>query len=207
MCVTRPLAIAVLLLTTFTLAQLAAGAQKTDGASSSPPGNLTLIFELQDLPGIKQAESYWEVSYQWRIADQREFEQWSEAGEDTATLDNVGTLLSRQTFKLSGLSETRNRRFEVSVPVKGMLLKQLSEAGRRPQVVWLDAAVRIYDAKLNRDVFRRVNPAWESHSYREGVSHVRIELLPDGKLRWSTAATPPWATGQQRKVITPNRVP
>lgn len=207
MSVTRPLAIAVLLLTTFAPAPRAAGAQKSDGASSSPPTNLTLIFELQDLPGIKEAESYWEVSYQWRIADQREFERWSEAGENPATLASVGTLLSRRSFKLGGLSEARNRRFEVSVPVKGKLLEQLSEAERRPQVVWLNATVRIHDAKLDRDVIRKLNPAWEPHSYREGVSRVRIELLPDGKLRWSTAATPPWATGQQRRVITPNRVP
>jgi hypothetical protein len=199
----RSLTLALLLLTTLAPAR----AQKADGAPTSPPRNLTLTFELQDLPGIKEAGSYWEVSYQWRIADRQEFNRWSDAGEDPATLDGVGMLLSSQSFKLSGLSESRNRRFEVSVPVKDELLERLSEADRRPQVSWLYANLLIHDAKLGTDVIRKVNPAWGPDFYREGVSRVRIELLPDGKLRWSTSAIPPWVTGQQRTVIRPNRVP
>jgi hypothetical protein len=199
----RSLTLALLLLTTLASAR----AQKADGDPSSPPSNLTLAFELQNLPGINEAGSHWEVSYQWRIADRQEFNRWSDAGEDPATLASVGMLLSSQSFKLSGLSESRNRRFEVSVPVKDELLERLSEADRHHQVVWLYATVLIHDAKLGKDVIRKVNPAWGPNFYRKGVSRVRIELLPDGKLRWSTSDTPPWVTGQQRTVIRPNRVP
>lgn len=200
---TRSLTFALLLLTTLAPTP----AQKADSTPPSPPDNLTLAFELLDLPGIDEAGSYWEVSYQWRIADRQEFNRWSDAGEDPVTLASVGMLLSSQSFKLSGLSESRNRRFEVSVPVKDKLLERLSGADRRQQVVWLDATVRIHDVKLRMDVIRKVNPAWGPNFYREGVSRVRIELLPDGKLRWSTAAAPPWVTGQQRTVIRANRVP
>jgi len=205
--VTKSLTFALLLLTTLAPAQRAAGAQKADATPPSPPSKLMLVFELQDLPGINEAGSYWEVSYQWRIADRQEFDRWSDAGEDPATLDGVGMLLSSQSFKRSRLSESRNRRFEVSVPVKDKLLEQLGEANRHPQVVWLYASVLIHDAKLDRDVIRKVNPAWGPNFYREGVSRVRIEVLPDGKLRWSTSDTPPWAMGQQQRVIIPNRVP
>lgn len=205
---TRSLTSVLLLLTTLAPAQRAAGTQKADGTPPSPPKNLTLAFELQDLPGIEEAGSYWEVSYQWRIADRQEFNRWSAAGEDPATLSGVGMLLSSHSFKLGGLSESRNRLFEVSVPVKDKLLEQLSEPDRRPQIVWLYAILRIHDAKLGTDVIRKVNPAWGPNFYREGVSRVRIELLPDRKLRWSTSATPPWvAAGQKRIVIRPNRVP
>jgi hypothetical protein len=204
---TRSLAFALLLLATLAPAQRAAGVQTADGTPPSPPKNLTLAFELQDLPGIEEAGSYWEVSYQWRIADRQEFNRWSGAGEDPATLSGFGMLLSSQSFKLSKLSESRNRRFEVSVPVKDRLLEQLSEPDRRPQVVWLHAIVRIHDSKLGTDVIRKVNPAWGPNFYREGVSRVRIELLPDIKLRWSTSATPPWVAGQKRTVIRPNRIP
>lgn len=200
---TRSLTFALLLLATLAPALRAAGVQTPD----APPKNLTLAFELQDLPGIEEAGSFWEVSYQWRIADRQEFNRWSNAGEDPAALSGFGMLLSSQSFKLSGLSESRNRRFEVSVPVKDRLLEQLSEPDRRPQVVWLYAIMRIHDAKLGTDVIRRVNPAWGPNFYREGVSRVRIELMPDSKLRWSTSATPPWVAGQPRTVIRPNRVP
>lgn len=205
--VTISLTFALLLLTALAAAQRAAGAQKANDASASTPGSLTLVFELLDLPGAKEAGSYCEVSYQWRIADRAEFNRWSDAGEDPATLAGVGTLLSSRSFKLTGLWETRNRRFELSVPVEGKLLEKLSDAEQRPQIVWLDANVRIHDAKLGTDVIRKVNPAWGPRFYRERVSRVRMELLPDGKFRWSTSNTPPWATGQQPRVIIPNRVP
>lgn len=96
--ITRSLVFALLLLTTLAPVQRAAGAQKTDGASSAPPSYLTLVFELQELPGIEVAGSYWEFSYQWRITGQQEFNRWSDASEDPERQGNLGILLSKQSF-------------------------------------------------------------------------------------------------------------
>jgi hypothetical protein len=161
---------------------------------------VTLFFELQDLPGRDAAGSTWEVSYQWRIADQRDFNQWSANGEDPAAQASLGVLLSKQSFTHRNLSNPENRRFDVSIPVNGELLERLSNAGQRSQIAWLDATVRIRDAKLGTDVIKKVTPVWGPHFYLDGTAGVRMELTPDGKLRWSTAAVPPWAGGQQQGV-------
>lgn len=174
---------------------------------SSPPERVTLTLELQDLPGRDTPGSIWEVSYQWRIADQQEFDRWASAGEDQSAQAGVGVLLSKQSFTRRGLTAPEGRRFNVSVPVRGELLERLRGAGRRPQVVWLDATVRIHDARLGTDVIKRVNPVWGPRFSREGTASVRMELTPEGKLRWFTTAAPPWAAGPgggERKVKVPS---
>ena len=178
-----------------------------NASTSSIPERVTLSLELQDLPGRDTAGSVWEVSYQWRIADQQEFDRWASAGEDRSAQAGVGTLLSKQSFTRRDLVTPEGRRFNVSVPVRGELLERLRGAGHRPQVVWLDATVRIHDARLGTDVIKKVNPVWGPRFSREGTASVRMELTQEGKLRWFTTAAPPWAAGQggdERKVKVPS---
>jgi hypothetical protein len=196
--------VAFLLLILWTAGE-SVNAQKPSGDTPSLPSNLTLALELQTLPGLNAAGSYWEVSYQWRIADQREFDRWSEGGEDPAS--QVGTLLSKQSFRHGNLSSSQNRRYEVSVPITGELLKQMRQTARRPQVLWLDATMRIHDATLGADVVRKINPVWGPNSYRDGKANVRVELMPNGNLRWFTPPTPPWVTGQTQNVKSSRKTP
>lgn len=172
-------------------------AQKV-GDATPPPSKLTLAFELQSLPGINAAGSYWEVSYQWRLADQREFDRWSEGGEEPGS--RVGTLLSKHSFRRDNLGAGQNRRYEVSVPIKGELLRQMRQNARRPQILWLDATMRIHDAALGADIVKKINPVWGPSSYRDGKANVRVELMSNGNLRWFTPPTPPWVTGQSQNV-------
>lgn len=174
------------------------GAQDTAAPAASTPKQVTLTFELQDLPGRDTAGSIWEISYQWRIADQRDFDRWSTNGEDSAKQAGVGILLSKQSFTRRNLSTPDGRRFDITIPVKDELLERLRNAGQKAQVVWLDATVRIHDAKLGADVIKKVHPVWGPRFQREGAYNVRMELTSDGKLRWFTTATPPWAEGQRQ---------
>ncbi len=176
-----------------------ARAQNRTDASSTPK-QMTLTFELQDLPGRDTAGSRWEVSYQWRIADQRDFDRWSINGEDPAQQAGVGILLSKQSFARRNLSAPDGRRFDIAIPLKGEALERVRNAGQKAQVVWLDATVRIHDAKLGTDVIKKVHPVWGPRFHREGVYNLRMELTAEGKLRWFTTATPPWAAGQQQGV-------
>lgn len=164
------------------------------------PEQLTLTFELQDLPGGNLAGSFWEVSYEWRIADRRDFLKWSLNGEDPAAQDSVGILLSKGSFTRPNLASPDNRRFATLVPVNGELLERLRNGDKKPQIVWLDASVRIYDAKLGAEVIKKVNPAWGPHFYRVGAANVRMELTRDGKVTWYTQDTPPWLQGKQHKL-------
>lgn len=177
------------------------------GGTGSTVERLTLTFELGELPGHGTGKSRWEVSYQWRIADQKEFMQWSMQGEDPAKQDNVGVLLSKQSFMRRNLTNPSRRRFSTSVPVRGDLLERIQNAGQRQQIVWLDAVVRVHDDKLGREVIKRVNPAWGPTFYQHGNANLRMELTDDWKLQWYTSATAPWADNKKavlRTVRTPS---
>lgn len=179
---------------------LQAGGRQDTNNSSSTPKQVTLLFELQDLPGRESTGSTWEVSYQWRIADQQDFNRWSANGENPSEQATLGILLSKQSFTRRNLSNSANRRFNISIPVKGDLLQRLRSVEQRRQIVWLDATVRVHDAKLGIDVVKKVTPVWGPRFYRDGISSVRIDLTPDGKLRWFTTDVPPWAAGPQQGV-------
>lgn len=165
--------------------------------SGSTPKLITLSFELQDLPGRDVAGSLWEVSYQWRMADQQDFNQWLANGENPAERVKLGMLLSRQSFTRRNLSHVEGRRFQISIPVRGELLARLRNAEQRRQVVLLDATVRIHDARLGVDVIRKVTPVWGPRFYLDGVARVRMDLTSDGKLRWFTSEVAPWTEEQQ----------
>lgn len=166
--------------------------------SPSMPKQLTLNLELQDLPGRDMATSAWEVTYQWRIGNERDFERWTATGYMPEGQGTVGILLSKQSFTRRNLSLSESRRFHVSVPVRGELLERLRNVRQNPQVVWLQSTVRISDAKLGTNVIKKVNPVWGPTFFSEGVAHVRMELTSEGKLRWFTTATPPWDKNSRR---------
>lgn len=157
---------------------------------------LTLTLELKDLPGREVAGSYWEVSYQWRIADSREFFRWADAGEDLVAMNKVGQLLSKDFFKQENLSDPGRRNIKVMVPVQGELSERLRNAERRQQIVWLDAVVRVHDARLNTDVIKKVNPVWGPKFYLDGNAHLRMELTNEGQLVWYRTSSPPWADAE-----------
>lgn len=177
------------------LAASAASAQTT-GNSSPVPKQATLTLELQDLPGRDAQGSVWEVSYEWRIADERAFDQWSAGGENSSRQAKPGALLSKGSFARRNLSRPENRRFGVSVPVTGEVLERMRAVEQRRQIVWLDATIRIRDAKLGIDLIRKVAPAWGPRFYRDGIASVRMELTSQGKLQWFTTAVPPWVDKQ-----------
>jgi hypothetical protein len=189
-----PLIFALLLI----LSSASRAAAQDPGNSPSIPKQLTLNLELQGLPGRDVATSTWEVSYQWRIADQRDFDRWAAKGQLSETQGTVGILLSKQSFTRRNLSLSESRRFNVSVPVRGELLERLRNARRSPQVVWLESTVRISDAKLGTNVIKNVNPVWGPRFFPEGVANLRMEVTSDGKLRWFTTATPPWDKNSRR---------
>jgi hypothetical protein len=167
-----------------------AKAQNTS-ATRPPIEKFTLTFELGDLPEHASDMNTWEVSYRWRIADQKDFIRWSNAGEDPVKQDMVGMLLSKQSFTRRNLSDPENRRFSVLIPVNGELLERLRNPERR-QVVWLDATVRIHDSDLRQEVIKRVNPSWGPSFCLNGNANVHLELTRDWKMQWYTGAAPPW---------------
>jgi hypothetical protein len=194
------------LTTTFLLSLLLAlssHARAQSPSAVSPPEKFTLTFELGELPGRASAGNLWEVSYRWRIADQRDFIRWTNDGEDPAAEDAVGMLLSKQSFTRRNLSELDSRRFSISIPVRGELFERLSNPGRR-HVVWLEATVRVREGDRGREVIKRVNPSWGPSFCLNGNANVHLELTRDWKMQWYTGATPPWDQGPKLVLSSPN---
>ncbi|HEY9405358.1 MAG TPA: hypothetical protein VIQ24_22095 [Pyrinomonadaceae bacterium] len=146
-----------------------------------------MIFELQDLPGRDDPRSLWELTYQWRIADGRAFSEWVSTGMDSTKESQVGILISKQSFTRRDLSKAENRQFKITVPVAGELFERLSESTQRNQAIWVDATVHIYDAKLNRQIIERVNPAWRWPGFKDGSARVVMQITPLGSWSWTSA--------------------
>jgi hypothetical protein len=163
-----------------------AGVAKSQSAAPaySPPKEFTLVLELVDLPGRDDPKSKWEVSYEFRIADGDEFSEWASGRMDPAKRANVGLLLSKQSFTRGSLNSADGRRFSTSIPVTGNLLERLSNGGHRGQAIWLDATVRVRDAKLGKDFVERVNPAWRWPRFSSGSFRVALEVSPEGLWSW-----------------------
>lgn len=161
-------------------------AQSTGAAVVQPPEQLKLLLELQDLPGRDSPDSVWEVSYQWRIADRKAFEEWAQNGEDPVNESNVGELLSKDSFQRSNLNSLENRQIRISVPVAGDLLKRLSGSEQRHQILWLNAIIRISNPKLKIDVIRKVNPVWPWPRFKDGSTYVYMRLGPEGKFTYTS---------------------
>jgi hypothetical protein len=160
----------------------AAAAQK----QPPPPKMLTLLFEL-DLPGSAARGSLWEVAYEWRVADEREFfQRKAGGGGDSQQPRTFGLLLSKNSFSRAELASADDRRYRVSIPLTDELLERFSDVERRPQMFWLDATVRIKDAKLGLDVVKKVNPVWGDERLRGGLAKVKLQLDADGSFSWTT---------------------
>jgi hypothetical protein len=189
-----PTLITVLVLLAVSAAGRTATAQATRDAAP-PVERLTLNIELADLPWHAAANSFWEISYRWQIADARDFDWWLNDGGNMAKLNNVGVPINEQSFRRDDLSALSSRGFNVSVPLMGDLRDRIRNAGQRQQIVWLDAVVRIHDSGLGTDIVKRVTPVWGPYFYRDGNANLRMEVTSDGHLQWYTGVTPPWASG------------
>ena len=156
------------------------------GSSAAPPKEATISIELDELPGRDTAGSYWEVSYQLRIADQDAFIKWSDGGEDPNEQNNLGILISKNSFTRRDLARAENRRFNLPVPLTGALLERFRNAGQHKQYVWMDGLARIHDAKLGRDFVMKLGPVWGPKRFTTGVYNVHLELSPAGELHLSS---------------------
>jgi hypothetical protein len=169
------------------LALSSASARGARARQAAPaPKEAAITIELDGLPGRDSAGSYWEVSYQLRIADQDPFISWSEGGEDPDEQNKLGILISKNSFTRRDLSRPENRRFSVSVPLTGELLTRFRDAGRRKQYVWMDGMARIHDAKLGRDFVMKLGPAWGPRRLITGIYNVHLDLSKAGELHMSS---------------------
>jgi hypothetical protein len=155
-------------------------------AAPPTPKAVDISIELDELPGRNSPGSYWEVSYQLRIADEDAFIRWSDGGENPDEQEKLGIVISKKSFTRRDLARLENLRFSASVPLTGELLERFRNAGRRQQHVWMDGSARIHDAKLGRDFFIKLGPAWGPRRFVTGTYNVQLALSETGELQMSS---------------------
>lgn len=143
---------------------------------AQPPKEITLIVTVDEMPGISNPKSFWEGSYEIRVAD------WSTVVEKTKSggLQESGLVISQQSFSQRTLSEKDNRHARISVPVEGPLLQRLQQQSRKPQAFLLRSTVRIFDAQLDQNFAIELNRVWEAKLFPDGEATIKIKIEPDG---------------------------
>lgn len=139
-----------------------------------PPEEIKLIVTVEEMPGIANPKSFWEGSYEIRVAD------WNTVVEKTKSggLQDIGLVISRQSFSQRTLIEKDNRHARISVPVKGPLLQRLQT--RNPQAFLLRSSVRLFDAQLDQNFAIELNRVWEAKLFPDGEATITIKIEPDG---------------------------
>lgn len=143
---------------------------------TQPPEEITLIVTVEEMPGMSNPKSFWESSYEIRVAD------WTQVVEKTKSggLQDAGLVIARQSFSQRPLSEKDNRHARISVPVKGPLLQRLQQQTRHPQGFLLRSTVRVFDAQLDQNFAIELNRVWELKLFPDGEATIKIKIEPDG---------------------------
>lgn len=151
-------------------------ADRKAAESSKVPTQITLVLEVTELSGSETAGSFWEGTYELRVAD------WSEVVEKTKAGDtgNTGEILVRSSFPRRALNDKDHRRIEISIPVEGLLLDRLQRESLRAQAFLLRSKIRAYDGKLDQNYVFELNRIWQSAWFPEGEAKIAISLKPDG---------------------------
>lgn len=140
------------------------------------PGEIRLVLAVEELPGIANPKSFWEVAYEIRIADDKALS----AKPELAEVADFGESLVQSSFAKRNLLAADNRHLTISLPVTGRLRQRLEQQTATPQVFLLRSTLRFFDAQLDRQFVLKVNRVWQFHLFPEGWATVAIKIRPDG---------------------------
>ncbi|MEA2204986.1 MAG: hypothetical protein QOE77_1762 [Blastocatellia bacterium] len=141
------------------------------------PAEIKLILRVDDMPGIDNAKSFWEATYEIRVADWQTIVERTKAGQDP---EETGLTIFQSSFAHLDLAEKKNRNVVISVPVAGVLLERLQQQSQKPQAFLLRSSVRFFDARLDRNFALKVNRIWRFKLFPDGEAAIAIRIEPDG---------------------------
>jgi hypothetical protein len=158
------------------LSNLAAGST-TLNKSKNLPQKVSFTLTLENLPGFNEPGSFWEVSYDWLIADKKEYYEKTRLQDEPVM---IGDVLAKSNITLRNLDQQSNRLFHVQVPVEGSLAQRLRSESENPQVFLLRANLRIYDAKIKKTIIHLIARAWELKFFPNGNASISIKVRENG---------------------------
>jgi hypothetical protein len=145
-------------------------------AQTNTPENLTLVLKLDSMPGIENSKSFWEVSYDWRIADKKVVDEKTANGFEEV----FGEAVIKGSAERHDLSQVENRRIEILVPIKDALQDRIKNQEANPQIFLLNAKIRAFDAKTNKTTVFSYSPAWFLKLFPDGYAEITFNIKADG---------------------------
>lgn len=143
--------------------------------SNTAPKAATIKITLLDLPGGNLEKSKWEVAYELRIFNEKEFYEAVKSGKlkQMDTEEKLGVLIGKGNFTKNALSKNENREVVLTVPldeeiqaklknqpqnrinlskvtVTDEIIKKSKEDETKAQVFLMYANALVYDAKLKK---------------------------------------------------------
>lgn len=157
---------------------LLTSAQTVAAASSklkhSLPAEISLTVAVETMPGLTDANSFWEGVYELRITD------WNSVTPAALSDSEFGLVLTQLTSIKRSLVGKDERSVLISLPVEGELRKRLEAEENAPQAFLLRSTIGLFDAKLGRRYALKVNRVWQFKLFRDGKSRITLTIEPDG---------------------------
>lgn len=141
------------------------------------PQKVSFTLALEELPGFDDPGSLWEVSYDWRIADEKEYFEKSKLQDDPVI---IGDVLAKSSVVLKDLKQASNRLLHIEVPVEGSVARRLRSESVNPQFFLLRANLRVYDAKIKKTIVDLIARVWSPKFYPDGNASISIKVREDG---------------------------
>lgn len=141
------------------------------------PQTAVVKFSLLDLPGLQNAESKWEVSYELRIISEKEKYEAIKSGKlkQMESEEKIGILIDKGSFTKKDLLDKENRQSSVTILLSEEIrerlrnqpqnrinpaasnydeasIKKMKEDEAKAQVFLLYANAIVYDGKLKKNV-------------------------------------------------------
>jgi hypothetical protein len=155
----------------------AAGSTQSDRAQPFKlPKEISLVLAVEELPGMANPRSFWEVAYDIRIADKSAVM----AKPELADVPDFGESLLQSSFAKRSFLEADDRHLTISLPMTGRLRQRLEQQSDNPQVFLLRSTVRLFDARLDRQFVLKVNRLWQFRLFPDGSATITIKIAPDG---------------------------
>jgi hypothetical protein len=172
-------------------------------ASQEIPKVATVKIVLLKAPGLNEEGSRWEMSYEFRIANEITlWEAWKQRKSSGGSEQRTGDLIKEGSFRES-LRSPKNREVVFRIPLSPEIQKRLrnqprervkaSSGQRTPeeirllkeqeiksQVFLFYTVINIYDARLKKNLIIPASRSWSFDSNPQAQFEIKVEINSDG---------------------------
>lgn len=173
-------------------AALAANDSAQTSSTFDIPKEISVRFELQESPELTTADSWWEVTLQIGVEEERLYMRWlaEHAGNPPAGATRPGVVLIKKSFPRRSLSKKDDRTVEVKVPVSGELLQRFRQLKKKTHTIWLKSSIHVHAGKADADVINdNISPTWNLRYFIDKGANVKVTLSTTRRLTWTYGGT------------------